>query len=145
MSHSSSKGPRPLNADVLMIGVDPDHFDHYQRMVKGGFQSMNMGWCYVANLSKTFADAVEFLAKRPELDMVYLTNEIKLAKSDMLAGASAVALALSTHPAKPWVALGSGHEYLLHLFESHGVRAECCCIEDLTAERHRHLSQSEAA
>ncbi|RJQ34669.1 hypothetical protein C4556_02080 [Candidatus Parcubacteria bacterium] len=135
----------PMNADVLMIGVDPRHFDHYQRMVKGGLQSMNMGWNYVANPAESFGYAIEFLAKRPELDLVFIANQVDWNDDELRDGVTALAEALAKHPAKPWVVLNPGLEWLRPAFLAEGVNVDGVSIEVALWERHRRKTESAEA
>lgn len=141
----------PMNADVLMIGINPDHFDHYQRMVKGGFQSRHMGWSYVANLAKTFEYAASnFIPRRPALDVIYITNQIGHTDEELHAGAALIIASIGEqeYDIKPYVALDSSTEFLKPVFDAAGIFAECWMIEDIAGERHREkrrIADSEAA
>ena len=138
MKIETRHGIVPMDADVLMIGVKPEHFDHFQRGVKAGFQSMNMGWSYVANLGESFDYVIkEFLPKRPKLDMVYITNEVGLSHGELQEGATRLADALSKHPATPWVVLGNDVMWLKSIFEARrDINVEHPSIVIGMSERH---------
>lgn len=142
-------GMVPMDADVLMIGVNPDDFDHFQRTVKGVFQSMHMGWSYVANLAKTFEYAAfSFIPKRPDLDVIYLTNQVERAHDELRSGAALLvaSMAEQKYDIKPYVVLDSSTEFLKPIFDAAGIVAECSDIEIMAGERHnekRRIADSE--
>jgi len=129
----------PMDADVLMIGVVPDHFDHYQRMVKGGFQSMHMGWSYVANLGKTMDYVIkEFLPKRPDLDVIYICNQVNRPVAELRADAAKLIQALAglKFEMQPWIALDEDVAFLEPIFLAGGVTTLRSSIEIVAGERH---------
>lgn len=134
----------PLNADVLMFGVDPEQYDHFQRLVKGGLQIKHMGWSYVANPRNTFPDAMEFVRRRRELDLVFIANQIGLSDSALRQGCDELAQAIAAHPAKPWVVLDAPLQYLKHIFEIQRVNVEQTSIEIGLCERHRWKCEAKA-
>lgn len=144
-------GAVPMDADVLMIGVNPAHFDTFQRSIKGGFQSRHMGWSYVANLGKSLADvACDFIPKRPDLDVIFITNDIGLTKQKLEAGVRTMIAAMNcmSYDIKPYVALTESTAFLQPIFEAFSIVAEVTSIENLAGDRHtekRRLAQLEAA
>ncbi len=129
----------PMDADVLMIGVKPDWFDTFQRMVKGGFQSMHMGWSYVANLGESFEDvAKDYIPKRPDLDVIFIANDVGRSRSELESGARMLVEAIlsQTYDIKPYIALTDTTDFLKPIFETAGIVAERSDIEALAAERH---------
>lgn len=135
---TTTLGIVPMRADVLMIGVEPNHFDSFQRMIKGGFQSMHMGWSYVANPAKTFEYAAfNFIPKRPDLDVIYLTNQVQRTHDELSAGARLIAASISEqqYDIKPYVVLDSSTEFLQPIFDAAKIVIEWG-IEVAACERH---------
>lgn len=149
MNVSTKDGIVPRNADVLMLGVKPGHFDHFQRMLKGDFQSAHMGWNYVANLGKSFDDVINrFLPNRPELDVVYFTNQVGLSPDELRSETTKLTFELAKHPAKPWVVLGQDVAWTRHLFQSRRITVQYPSIEIAMSERYKEkcrIAQQEAA
>lgn len=135
----------PLEADVLMVGVDTSHYDHFQRLVKGDLQSLHMGWNYVANPRNTFAEAIEYIGRRPTLDVVFITNQTGFSDADLRQGCAELAQALAAHEAKPWVVLDTHLQYLRHIFEIESVDVERPSIVMALCDRHNHKCNKERA
>jgi hypothetical protein len=125
-----------MYADVLMIGVAASFYDHFQRSVKDGLLGRHMGWNYVANPVRSFDYAVTFIGKRPELDLVYITNHVKLGEDEICEGAVKLADALAIHPYKPWVVLNIDIRFAAAIFASRGINVEHVNIEDALEVRH---------
>jgi hypothetical protein len=138
MSVKTNGGIVPMDADVLMLGVVPDEFDFFQRSIKGGFQSMHMGWSYVANLAQSSKHAVEFIANRPSLDIVYITNRVNRTRQELQDEVTKLLIpAMQKHPYEPWVSLDNDTLWLKPFFDEAGITAICACVTIVATERHR--------
>ncbi len=102
---------------VMFYGIDADDmFLHHKLMVKGGLQTMHMGWTLLAHPRNTPAEAIADIKEFEDLEVVYFLRCIE--SKD----AVEIALALAEHKHKPWVHLVSESDYLKPIFEKLGVK-----------------------
>ena len=142
MQIAKTPGVVPRIADILIIGVRPSQFDRIQRNVEDGLKGMHMGWSCTVNLGKSFDQVIdEFLPKRPELDLVYIANEVRLTAETLRKGVTRLSFELAKHCAKPCVVLAESLAWLANIFHAKGIKVYFS-IEGALTERH---AQREAA
>src|SRR3989338_5981987 len=110
-------------ARVLILGLAPRHFDDFRRLVQVSMHQDDPELMLNATPCKSFAEVVDQIRHTPQLDVVYITNELERAMSDMIVGAGELARALARHTNRPVVVLSFTLDYLVPVIESEGVDA----------------------
>ena len=116
---------------VLVFGKDPDQWQHWRLMVKGGLQSMHMGWTFSSFAALDYNEVIQHIEERQDLEIVYISDDIKLKEQ----AAQLIAIALGEHKYRPWVVIDSGLNYLKPIFESARIKVLQCPLEIAIHER----------
>ena len=140
-------GMGSLNTGVLMIGVEPREFDHFQRMVKDALHSHDMGWSRIASPSLSFEQAFLLALLHCDLDVVYVANQVGRTEREMRRGVTLLAEALKSHPGRPWVALEDESLcYLEPILEEVGITVMTGLLLDIVLSlRHDRLAKGGSA
>lgn len=128
-------------ARVLILGLAPGHFDNFRRLVEISMHQDDPELMLDATRCKSFAEVVDQIRHAPQLDVVYITNELERAMSDMIVGAGELARALARHANRPVVVLSVTLDYLIPVIESEGVDVVIrVALEQAILYRHRKVA-----
>ena len=128
---------KPKTTEVLLVGTSLETWNMMKGLVKKGLQGMHVGWGYVSVPAPTFHVAFTRIVERRSLDIVHISNEMRLPAEDMRRGCEVLARKIARHPNRPWVLLKDEDDlvYLTPLFSVHGIEVRNGMLENIIHER----------
>ncbi|MDP4001844.1 MAG: hypothetical protein Q8P69_02250 [bacterium] len=123
------------SSSVLVFKQTPYQYMEWRRMVKGGLQSMHMGWEFTSSLPDTVDDVVKLIQGSENLEIVVISNGIGMDSKVITQYALRIAKALKAHKYQPWVVLDESTDYLKVIFEEQGVEVKSGMIEFVIFDR----------
>lgn len=143
MNVDTRDGTVPRKADILILGVSPNNFNFFEQMTELRLRRLHTGWDCVVNFDESFENVIgEFLPKRPELDLVFIANQVGASPDELRSAATKMSFELARHRAKPCVVLTPDLAWMAHIFDTRQVKI-CSSIE--AAMTARYEKKCEAA
>lgn len=130
-----------MSSVILAVGVDPALLDQFKGSIKVGLQGRSDGgFEYKVEGVATCDKAIEFLARQPAVDVVFVADDKGLDAETLLAGIEKLANALVRNPGKPFVVLDATVEYAQYVFDEADVNTEFFDIVTALQARHDSLT-----
>ena len=130
---------------VLVVGQTFEEWRAVKSILKDGLQGAHMGWCCTSDAVPTALEAVMYIARRNDLEIVYFAQRTISSDEVMRNDADLIARALAMHEHKPWVVLEPELDFLKPIFDSAGIRVENTILRDAVFNRWTSQIRDEAA
>jgi len=137
MQPANGPGVVPRNADILTLGLSPDNLDSFEQMARHRLLRAHARWDCVVSHGKSFDHVIkDFVPNRPQLDLVYIANQVNLLTEDWRRGITTLTYELAKHKAKPWVILTRDLAHMAHFFHTRCINVQHTSIEACMTARH---------
>ncbi len=110
-------------ARVLMFGLSQENLQTEHRTLEHALQDIHKDWSLISGASETVEEAVRYVRKHDDLDVVQICHEFATnrKREQVIADATELARVLNEHPQKPWVQLSTELIYLEPVFKDAGL------------------------
>ncbi len=120
---------------VLAYGLNFDQWFNWRVDLKGGLQSMHMGWTLTTFHAVDAGSAVAYIEAHKDLEIICFDNQTGLSHEHLAEEAFVIAEALSRHEHKPWVVLSPELFHLKIFFEAEGIEVKDYLLEHVATDR----------
>lgn len=138
-----SAGTVPRIANILALGVSPNKRDSFERAVALSLSHLHPDWECVVTFGESFDHVEEILRRRPELDILYMANEVGLSSDALRRGVTRSTYELAKLPAKPCVVFTPDLAWTGQFFHTRCIDIQHSSIK--AAMKARYEKKCEAA